>query len=158
MIFPKIVFFFASVAIVSGGWAAIDLKVFSQSYWEHNDFVRVSEYFTRKENTSNRIILRTQEESRAGFYFFIEIESNNLALKASDLSLELKVLDSVSIDAKNYQFALPIQVFRKGKFLLGLTGEDWPNRKIQPLAWYLRVYSKDGETVASTQSFLWSHQ
>ena len=89
---------------------------------------------------------------------FIEIESNNIALKASDLSLELKVLDSVSIDAKNYQFALPIQVFRKGKFLLGLTGEDWPNRKIQPLAWYLRVYSKDGETVASTQSFLWSHQ
>ena len=53
MIFPKIVFFFASVAIVSSGWAAIDLKVFSQSSWEHYDFVRVSEYFTRKENTSN---------------------------------------------------------------------------------------------------------
>jgi hypothetical protein len=44
---------------------------------------------------------------------------------------------------------------RSKVFQLGLTGPDWPDSEINPVAWKLELRSADGQVLASAQSFLW---
>ena len=41
---------------------------------EGHRFVRLSEYFTGKENTGNRMIVRSQPEERTGLYFILRLD------------------------------------------------------------------------------------
>ena len=71
MIFPNALKFFIIFGLVLTGWGTPSLKVLSHSFREHYDFVRISEYFSGKENTSGQIILRSQENQRTGLYFHV---------------------------------------------------------------------------------------
>jgi hypothetical protein len=39
---------------------------------------------------------------------------------------------------------------------VGLTGEDWKDPLLKPLAWRISLLSKKGVTLGQRQSFLWS--
>jgi hypothetical protein len=43
---------------------------------EADRFVRLSEYFTGKENQGRRVFLRTDPESRGGLYFIVRLSCN----------------------------------------------------------------------------------
>jgi hypothetical protein len=38
---------------------------------------------------------------------------------------------------------------------LGLTGPDWPDLKVNPVAWKLDILTADGKRLASEKSYLW---
>ena len=106
MIFPNAFKCFSIFALVLTGWGTPSLKVLSLSFREHYDFVRISEYFSGKENTSGQIILRSQENQRRGLYFHIAIRDGGTRMPVQNQKLILKILDSESIDFKTHSFDL----------------------------------------------------
>ncbi|MEJ1973342.1 MAG: hypothetical protein WDM96_13040 [Lacunisphaera sp.] len=40
-------------------------------------------------------------------------------------------------------------------FNIGLTGADWPDAKLHPVAWKLQFLAADGHELASEVSYLW---
>jgi hypothetical protein len=40
-------------------------------------------------------------------------------------------------------------------FHLGLTGPDWPDPKINPVAWRLTLLEADGRVLGMERSYLW---
>lgn len=116
-------------------------------------FDRVSEYFTGKENTGGQIILRTQPDNRAGYYFFTRLKIDR---DISGARVELGIIPPTSAEAKVFVFEAPL--LRKGAVLLnpGITGTDWPDAAARPTAWRIRLLAADGAELFSQQSFLWA--
>lgn len=158
MIFPTALKFFIIFGLVLTGWGTPSLKVLSHSFREHYDFVRISEYFSGKENTSGQIILRSQENHRTGLYFHVLFQNIGTVMPVQNHKLILKILDSESIDFKTHSFDLSPEILQEGKILLGLSGKDWTSPQTTPIAWYLELQTKNGKILADTQSYLWSHK
>ncbi len=122
------------------------------SWREAESFIRISEYFGGVENTGHQSVLRTQTAERSGFYFLTRT-ANPGAVQAG-AKLELQVIFPDSPFPRT--FAFPVDVPAGGHvFNLGLTGTDWPGKKIQPVAWRLRLLAADGRELAVGKSFLW---
>lgn len=158
MIFPTALKFFTIFGLVLTGLGTPSLKVLSHSFREHYDFVRISEYFSGKENTSGQIILRSQENHRTGLYFHVLFQDIGTVMPVQNHKLILKILDSESIDFKTHSFDLSPEILQEGKILLGLSGKDWTSPQTTPIAWYLELQTKNGKILADTQSYLWSHK
>ncbi len=114
-------------------------------------FKRISEYFTGRENTGGEAIIRTHPDQRAGYYFLVRVKNPGTPL-AVKFSLQL-ILPS---NPKVQTFTFPAD-FQRGDTVLnlGLTGEDWPNPKANPVAWKLDIVGPDGHVLASEKSYLW---
>jgi len=120
--------------------------------WRSSDsFVRISELFDGKENPGTEIILRTHPESRDGMYFLVRIAEGS----AADLRFEVSVIMPGSPDPVRFSFPAAL---REGSsvFQLGLTGADWPDAKVNPVAWHVALLGADNAEIAAAQSFLWS--
>lgn len=159
MIFPKVLL--PSLCLFSFASAFADglaLRISSLAYFETADFVRISEYFTGKENTSGRVILRTEEGDRAGLYFRLKISGSQSPITQSPVCLLLHVLDSNSLDFKTHRFDLSPEALKKKEVLIGLTGEDWSSKETFPIAWQFQMQDLNGTISASAQSRLWSHE
>lgn len=114
-------------------------------------FVRIGEYFGGKEKAPE-LILRSQPESRDGYYFLARFKSSD-AQPGSILALEYVLPGE---DQPRVQF-FPVDVPKGSRAILaGLTGADWPGAKVAPTAWRLRLLGASGAEVAREQSFLWS--
>ncbi len=115
-------------------------------------FARISEFFSGKENPGDQTILRTQPAERAGFYFLVRTESKAAVPGAR---VELQVL-LPGVETPKV-FTLPAPIPAGGHVTLaGLTGADWPDAKIRPIAWHLAVLAADGTVLAEEKSFLWA--
>ena len=134
------------------------VKVHSLCFHDHYDFVRVSEYFTGKENFSGKVILRTKQENRSGLYFRVKLKMDLKKSSSAKRKLTLMILDSQSLEFDTYYFELPQDVMTQDEVLLGLTGEDWSSPELFPVAWKLEMHSPDGKILTSDQSELWSHR
>ena len=115
-------------------------------------FQRISEYFTGQENPGREVILRTQPEERSGFYFLVRVTNAGEAVAGAKFVLQ--VIEPSTPEPKTSTFPVEIRG-KKTVFELGLTGSDWPNRDVHPVAWKLELRSADGQVLASEQSFLW---
>ena len=158
MNFPRFVFGPLWVLISVPISSEAKLQLLDCSFKDHYDFVRISEYFTGKENTSGRVIERTQETDRTGLYFWVEINSIHRVSADDAQKLVLRILDSDSIDFKTYEFPISPEACRRGKLLVGITGKDWPSKKARLVAWHMEIVSSKGRLVDSTESYLWSHK
>ncbi|HEU5079283.1 MAG TPA: hypothetical protein VFT72_08715 [Opitutaceae bacterium] len=117
-------------------------------------FMRLSEYFTGKENPGRKqTILRTEPEVRMGFYFLARLKNAGEALNGA--KLELHLITPLSPRPVVYTFPADVP---KGNYVynLGLTGKDWPDPEMNPVAWRLVLVASDGQEIASEQSYLWS--
>jgi len=115
-------------------------------------FDRISEYFTGKENTGSRQVLRTHAEERAGFYFLVRVDNSGAAL--AGVKFVLHVITPGSTEEKTYEF--PADVPAGGAaFNLGLTGADWTNKRLRPVAWKLELVGPAGTAPVEQKSFLW---
>jgi len=122
--------------------------------WRDADFFsRISEYFTDRENTSGRVVVRTHPATRAGFYFLARVRHPAVGLAGAQFVL--RIVTRSNPEPRTYSFPVDrppgIDVFE-----LGLTGSDWPSKSIHPVAWDLDLVAADGRTLAHRQSFLWS--
>ena len=116
-------------------------------------FMRISEYFGKPENPGGRIILRTHPDNRTGCYFVARVRNKGAA--EAGATFILRVISPDSPDPKSFSFPSDIP-HGEPVYEIGLTGADWPSRKIHPVAWQLELRSADGRTLAASQSFLWS--
>lgn len=115
-------------------------------------FDRISEYFTRQENTGRHTVLRSHPEARAGYYFLVRAKT---ATAATGLKFVLQIITPDNPEPKTYTFPADLSA-KENIFDLGVTGPDWPDRKTHPVAWHLVIASTDGRELASQQSFLWA--
>jgi hypothetical protein len=123
------------------------------NYRDAQSFVRISEYFTGKENPGRETYLRSQPEERTGLYFLTRLKNTSEAVNGA--RLELNVITPESAAPKTYKFDVTIP---KGEhvFQVGLTGSDWKDPKVHPVAWQIVLVDAEGHTVATHESFLWS--
>jgi len=114
-------------------------------------FKRISEYFTGQEKAGQEIVLRTNPEQRAGFYFQIRV-ANPGAARPVRFLLQLIEQGSPTPQLTNFTTEL-----KPGPtvFQLGLTGPAWQDVKSQPVAWYVQVLADDGRVLAAEKSYLW---
>ncbi len=154
--FPRPVLAAISAALVLSApvlASAADVKLVRvwPEYRETSRFVRISEYFGGKEKAPE-LIVRSQPDSRAGYYFLARFQSAQ-ALPGSILAIEYFLPGDELARVQFFPIDLP-----KGSraVLAGLTGADWPGRKVEPTAWRLRLLGPAGTEVAREQSFLWS--
>ena len=115
-------------------------------------FDRISEYFDGQENTGSHTVLRSQPDTRAGYYFLVRTKTT---LNAADAKFVLQIIKPDAPQAKTYTFPVGL-IGREVVFNLGLTGIDWPDRKTHPVAWRLALLNGKGEELASRESFLWA--
>ena len=123
-------------------------------YRDAESFERISQYFGQAEDVQSQLILRTQADKRAGYYFLLRV--NNAGPAIPDAKIELQVITPFSPEPKTYTFACTLPA-KSQAINLGLTGSDWPGKpKDEVVAWHLRLLSPAGAELAQAQSYLWS--
>lgn len=115
-------------------------------------FVRISEYFGGKENSGRQTMLRTNPESRDGYYFLTRVK--NEGAPRADVRFVLEVITPDSPRPKVFTFPTSLPA-RGHVFNLGLTGKDWTDEEIHPVAWRLRLLDAEDNVLSSSHSFLW---
>ena len=147
----------ALIALTSSAFAfASDVKVVRvwPGYRTADSFMRISEYFTGKENPGRKkTLLRSRPEQRAGFYFLTRVANTGAALP--DGTIELHVITPRSPKESVFTFKTVVP-HGHNVFEVGLTGPDWPVASEHPVAWRIAVLASDGHELATEQSFLWS--
>ena len=148
-------FFLLSVVaatLVSARAAEIEFVRVWPGWRDAESFERISEYFDGRENTGGEIVLRTHPEQRAGFYFLVRVANAGPAKPGAHFVLQV-ILPS---DPEPKSTTFPADVPDRSKvFELGLTGPDWPDSEVHPVAWKLELRSAEDQVLASAQSFLW---
>ncbi|MDX2109269.1 MAG: hypothetical protein SFY80_03405 [Verrucomicrobiota bacterium] len=118
------------------------------------EFQRISEFFTGKENTSGRAILRTQADERDGLYFIIKLDTP--ASQFPDgASLKLDLVTTARKDVITYTLPINSSQSDGRTMLVGFTGSDWRGPGIRPLAWHVTLVDAKGATLTEHKSFLW---
>ena len=118
---------------------------------EGASFKRISEYFTGKENTDGIVVLRTHPEQRSGFYFFIRVANPGAP---APVKINLELITPTDTKPKNYTFSTELKS-GQNVFNLGLTADDWPDQKANPVAWKIDFVGSDNQPLASKGSYLW---
>lgn len=147
---PRITLLCAFLAATVAAQAVEIVRVWPE--WRNEEsFRRISELFDGKEKTGGEILLRTHPESRDGMYFLVRVGD----AAAGDVRFAVDVIMPGSPDPVRFEFPASL---REGSsvFQLGLTGQDWPDAKVHPVAWRVVVESADKTELAAAQSFLWS--
>jgi len=146
------VILFSAASLVSARAAEVEFVRVWPGWRDADSFERISEYFTGEEKTGREVVLRTHPERREGFYYLVRVANSGEALAGA--TFVLRVISPLGPDPKIISF--PVEIPKRSKvFLLGLTGPEWPNQEVHPVAWKLELRSPTDEILASAQSFLW---
>ena len=132
--------------------AATDIVRVWPAYRDADSFRRITEYMGGSESTGNEIVLRTQADSRDGYYFLTRLK-NGAAAPGTSLVLEVILPGNPAVHTFTFVTDLPAgqQVYQ-----LGVTGTDWPGKGTRPSAWRVTARSADGAILSERTSFLWS--
>lgn len=124
-------------------------------YLEAEQFKRISEYMTGKENPGKRVIMRTNQRQRDGYYFVLTLDRNVRKLPP-DVYIEGEFYTSKSLDLKTHRFEFPSILPNTWEIFVGLTGDDWPEKDAIPAAWRFTIKNSQEVILAQEQSYLWS--
>ena len=114
-------------------------------------FVRLSELVDGKENPGSEIYLRSQPDSRDGFYFLVRLA----VATPIDGTFEARVIMPGKMKPVSYKFPASVKG-GSSVYQIGLTGSDWPDRKVKPVAWRISLLDSSGKEIVAKESFLWS--
>jgi hypothetical protein len=133
----------------------LNISRISETYIEAKAFSSIHEHFNHKEHTRHRIIARSIESERSGYYFSVSFNKKINHLPA-DGKIILEWIPEGKNDVTKKELAIPAINKYSRDLLVGLTGSDWTNRKVKPVAWKISFVDKQGVTFAEKTSFLWS--
>jgi hypothetical protein len=142
-----------ALGVASAFATGVTVVPIATGWREAGSFKRISEYFSGRENTGGQLILRTQPDQRSGYYFQMRVAT----VTTIDARLVLQVITPDSAAPRTYKFTATL-TGPKTMLNLGLTGADWTDLKINPVAWKLEVLSADGKLLATETSYLWGKQ
>jgi hypothetical protein len=136
--------------------SAVTIKTIKPSYLQATHFIRVREYMTGAEHTGKQVVLRSDPETREGFYFILVLDTKLHRLPPG-CALIGEFYTPASPDLQTHHFALPSQRPKTREILVGLTGSDWPfGADRMPSAWRFTVVDANGQPLGHKQSYLWS--
>jgi len=140
----------ASAATPAAAGAVTIVRV-EHEWRDAASFKRIAEYFDGEEHHGGEALRRSHPDVRSGYYFFVRVKNPGAQRPAT---AALQVITSNSALPVSYQF--PVEL-RAGDtvFNIGLTGADWPDAKLHPVAWKLQFIDADGHELASEVSYLW---
>jgi len=125
-------------------------------YIETQEFMRISEYMTGRENPGRRVIIRTNPRQRDGYYFVLVLNRNVRKLPP-DAYIQGELYTSKSLDLQTRRFDLPSTLPNTREIFIGLTGDDWPRGEDdKPSAWRFTLKNSKEEILAQKKSYLWS--
>lgn len=136
--------------------AKIEVERARAEFRDSRQFYRISEFFTGRENTGGAVIVRTQPDDRAGYYFTLRLEEYLYQKDTVKEAVRLEVIMPGNIEPTRFTFPLGPAEKKNPLILIGLTGADWPDPDVLPLAWRISFHGPDDELLAEAQSFLWS--
>ncbi|MCC5835882.1 MAG: hypothetical protein JJU20_14240 [Opitutales bacterium] len=133
--------------------SAATIEVAYSEYRETGSFQRIQEFFTGREAPGRRTIIRTDPDNRDGQYFLINLTRS---VARSDVhSVEIEVITTESKDTQQLVFLLSDALRVRGSWIYcGVTGDDWPNRNVRPLAWIARLKDSEGRLLDEWESFV----
>jgi hypothetical protein len=119
---------------------------------EAESFDRIKEYFGGKETYARQTVLRTQPETRDGYYFLVRVKTDAVLPEAR---FELSVIRPDQPEPQTFVFRAGVAA-KESVFQLGVTGADWPGGKeANPVAWRLALVGPADRVLAEEKSFLW---
>jgi len=119
------------------------------------EFRRISEYFTGQENTSGRIIERTDPQQRAGHYFILSLEFHPRTTLPKGTQADLDYIRKNHAETVHQHFVFSADTGTWNEILLGLTGAAWPEKDESIVAWKITLKDATGKLLADRQSFMW---
>ena len=122
-------------------------------YRDAASFTSIGEYFGGTEPIRGRTVLRSQPDSREGFYWLVRTRADEAL---ADLRLEITVLRTDPPDTEHFEFNFSLPAGSHPVYA-GLTGSDWTDPETRPRAWHLTILTRDGTVLATEQSFLWEN-
>jgi hypothetical protein len=143
-------FFLGSVV-----FAEVGLKVQNCLHIRESAFKRIPEYFTGHEFTGRKIYCRSNPRDRTGYYFVIKVNDSSSIIN-SDCYWIVDWVPPRNPNPKTQRIPLTEENIQGREVFVGLTGEDWKDPLLKPLAWRISLLSKKGVTLGQRQSFLWS--
>ena len=151
---PAVLFsvFFASTSLLL---SKVDLEVSKQSYFTARDFQRIPEFFSGEEYRGGKIYCRSNPKEREGFYFVVTIPKIAEKL-ARSIYWQLKWISPLDPAMQTIKIPMEEPKFFGKEIFIGLTGKDWPEPTVRPLAWHLCLMEGQDTVIAESQSFLWS--
>ena len=150
---PALVFVIALSCAASARAADVTFVRVWPGYRTAESFDRISEYLDGQENTGGQTVLRSQPTQRDGFYFLVRLKNAGDAIAGA--SVELSVITPASATPRTLTIATDLPAGQH-VFQCGLTGADWPDAAVHPVAWKIVIRAPGGAELASAQSFLWS--
>tara|TARA_Y100000385_G_scaffold110191_1_gene114405 strand:- start:764 stop:1246 length:483 start_codon:yes stop_codon:yes gene_type:complete len=134
---------------------SVEIEEIKPRYIETEQFKRISEYLTGKENIGDRVILRSQPEHRAGYYFILVLDKGVRRLPIGTVVVG-EFYTPQALGKQTHEFTLPSQRASTDEIFVGLTGEDWPKKDGVPAAWRFTIKDANGAILGEKQSYLWS--
>jgi hypothetical protein len=133
---------------------SVRIKEVKPRYMAESDFVRLREYYSGIESTGRRMILRSDPDVRAGYYFTLVLDTR-IGKLPRGTRVEANVYTPFANEVQSFEFNLPRERPRTREIFVGLTGEDWPDASLPPSAWQISVVTPRGRVLGTYQSFLW---
>jgi hypothetical protein len=134
---------------------SVDIKEIKPRYIEAEQFKRIGEYLTGKENLGDRVILRSDPSVRDGYYFTLVL-SEDLRRLPKGTRIIGEFFTPISPDVQEHSFTLPSRMANTNEVFVGLTGADWPQTGGVPAAWRFTIEDANGAVLGEKQSYLWS--
>jgi len=134
---------------------SVEIEEIKPRYIETEQFKRISEYMTGKEYLGDRVILRSDPDARAGYYFTLVLDQDVRRLPKGTRIIG-EFFTPQSVDKQEHEFPLPNKLAGTNGVFVGLTGGDWPEEGGVPAAWRFTNRDANGATLGEKQSYLWS--
>lgn len=139
--------------------AEFRIRHITPQYIAEEPFKRISEYFTGKEDTGKRIILRTQADQRGGLYFLVTFNRMAKSYIPEGSKVIAQFYHANSVDPVRHELNFPYEMSTDTfaiDMYVGITGADWPGGGAKNLvAWHIRVEDAEGQLIAQQGSYLW---
>jgi len=134
---------------------SVDILEIKPRYIDGATFVRIGEFLTGKENTGDRVIIRSKPEDRSGYYFTLVLDESVRRLPQGTVIVgEFYVPGQTQPISIN--FKMPPNRPKTHEVFVGLTGSDWPDQEAVPGAWRFTIKDPNGKELGSEKSFLWN--
>jgi hypothetical protein len=133
---------------------SVTIQDIKPRYIEEQQFKRIGEYWSGGEVTGKRLILRSDPQSRSGFYFVLILDEKVRALPKGT-TIQGEFYTAASPDIQSHTFTLPSDRPKTREIFVGLTGADWPVRDAVPGAWRFTIKTPNGDLLGQKQSYLW---
>jgi hypothetical protein len=148
--FRAVPFLIFLIAVVPA--SSLTIETAYTRYYDEGGIRPIGQYFGASLTGQGfRTVIPSQPEEPAGQYFIIRLEDAKSAPVAT-ARMTLYTTESKVASTRQWELA---GTELDNWLYLGLTGTDWPDEDVRPLAWHIEILDAGGAVLTEWKSFLW---